>query len=475
VPKGSVLCLLCRGAINLKSGDLGRFKSHLESVHDAQYDMELIISLTFLEGGEKDGFVENIYPRIKDFFKSIKHNVGTYSVEKLGIEKRLLEDEEEEHQELNPRKKMRREEEKPKVAEKIDADKFSEDDLDESIVDIAENDYISDEESDVSDNDEDQVEVSPAKAILSHCDLCQLSLPPSSFQAHMELHEKEVDDSSTSNDSIEGLKENKQDSLITEKEQDGDDLVDDKIYSKCEICNKTLKRKNMSRHKKRLHGISGSQNILEKVEKVSVDTIENEEKSSAIDSNNEHLTEDLLQQSEDKNDQALSTGPCALTRCDICMKPMQRKSLARHMAKLHPTDKIRIGSPSPSPIASRFNDQSVDRELSMLEEQEYDYKCKICFTRFQALDDLRIHVKEDHDIDYEDLEGLDNKDIGVSREGTMKKMETQLSQETDQDVTTLDEKNDEEPDRKFQCSSCDFKFNRKESLARHNRKAHRDV
>ena len=86
VPKGSVLCLLCRGAINLKSGDLGRFKSHLESVHDAQYDMELIISLTFLEGGEKDGFVENIYPRIKDFFKSIKHNVGIYPVEKLGIE-----------------------------------------------------------------------------------------------------------------------------------------------------------------------------------------------------------------------------------------------------------------------------------------------------------------------------------------------------------------------------------------------------
>merc|ERR1712129_491074 len=110
VPKGSVLCLLCRGAVNLKTGDLGKFKIHLESVHDAVYDMDLVISLAFLEGGEKEGIVENMFPRIKNFFKSIKHSPKNFTGEKLSIEKRLLEEEDEEI--FNPRKRLRGEEPK---------------------------------------------------------------------------------------------------------------------------------------------------------------------------------------------------------------------------------------------------------------------------------------------------------------------------------------------------------------------------
>merc|ERR1719347_2010759 len=366
-PKGSVLCLLCRGAINCKSGNLERFKSHLESVHDALYDMDLVISLAFLEGGEKEGIVENMFPRIKHFFKSIKHNAESYSEVKLGIEKRLLEEEEEEDELMNPRKKIRKEEIKPKTKEKLQDDKFSEDE--DSIIDVAENDYISDDESDLSDQEDDKIEVSPAKVSLSHCNLCQLSLPLSSYKAHMELHEKEVSTTASSahNENVEKAKDDEAGSLDNEKEQSSDDLVGDKEYSKCEVCGKNLKRKNMSRHKRRIHGISngqiglsGSQDILEKV-----NTHENEEKSVTNDAITDDLVDESMQQSEDKSDQSLKAGPNAPTRCDICMKPMQRKSLARHMSNLHPTEKNRTSSsPAPSNTSSKNNDYPSSKESS---------------------------------------------------------------------------------------------------------------
>jgi len=452
VPKGSVLCLLCRGAINLKSGNLERFKSHLESVHDALYDMDLVISLAFLEGGEKDGIVENMFPRIKHFFKSIKHNAENYSEEKLGIEKRLLEEEEEEEDEvMNPKKKIRMEGAQPKLTKNLEDEKFSEDE--DSIIDVAENDYISDDESDISDHDDDddKIVVSPVKVSLSHCNLCQLSLPLSSYKAHMELHEKEVKVSSATNDNIAKSKDDELGSpSIQEKEQSSDDLVDDKEFSKCEVCGKNLKRKNMSRHKRRIHGISNSQlgssnsqDILEKV-----NTHENEEKSVVNDAIMDDPNDDSLQQPEDKSDQTLKSGPNAPTRCDICMKPMQRKSLARHMSNLHPTEKNRTIS-SPISKSTRNLDhpssKNSNTNQSVVDDQEYDYRCKICFTRFQDLEDVKIHVKEDHDIDYEDLESIDDKGMKVSRDGAMKKLKTELiQQETDQEVTTLDEVDDDE-------------------------------
>merc|ERR1711887_496289 len=128
---------------------------------------------------------------------------------------------------------------------------------------------------------------------------------------------------------------------------------------------------------------------------------------------------------------------------------MQRKSLARHMSNLHPTEKIRTIS-SPISTSSRNPDQSGTKESnttnqSVVDDQEYDYRCKICFTRFQDLEDVKIHVKEDHDIDYEDLESIDDKGMKVSRDGAMKKLKTELiQQETDQEVTTLDEVDDDE-------------------------------
>lgn len=85
-----VKCLLCQASLNLRSGDLDKFRSHLETSHDTVYDMDLIISVSFLESEEKERIVETVFPRIKKFFQDIKnHNQEPI---KLNIEKRLLED-----------------------------------------------------------------------------------------------------------------------------------------------------------------------------------------------------------------------------------------------------------------------------------------------------------------------------------------------------------------------------------------------
>ena len=86
-----VKCLLCQASLNLRAGDLDKFRTHLETSHDTVYDMDLIISVSFLESEEKERIVETVFPRIKKFFQDIKnHNQEPL---KLNIEKRLLEDE----------------------------------------------------------------------------------------------------------------------------------------------------------------------------------------------------------------------------------------------------------------------------------------------------------------------------------------------------------------------------------------------
>jgi len=89
-PVSVVKCLLCQASLNLRSGDLDKFRTHLETSHEIVYDMDLIISVSFLESEEKERIVETVFPRIKKFFQDIKnHNQEPL---KLNIEKRLLED-----------------------------------------------------------------------------------------------------------------------------------------------------------------------------------------------------------------------------------------------------------------------------------------------------------------------------------------------------------------------------------------------
>jgi len=479
VPRGSVKCILCRGSINLKSGDLTKFKTHLETVHDSLYDMDLIMCVAFLEGDEierlRESIVDTVFPRIKNFFKSIKsmdHNAGT----KLSIEKRLLEDDDDEVILPRPSKKMRIEE--PKTSEELELidDSISDENLVDqsiSVIDVLEENEISDEEiSDDSDVEEDSA---PLEQGLSHCDLCQLSLPNSSFKSHMELHEEET---------------YKDDSVVNEAtlDRDADDLVDNQKTSevnsesslgKCDICNKAMQKKSLAKHMRKIHNIYSSRNILEKVNSARSEPPVND---TAV---NDNTVDDTDADNEDKDDpsfQSSSTGSSTV-RCDICLKTMLKKSLRRHMAKLHVSEKLQANDTS---TTSNFDTTVASDEFinnSILAEPAFDSRCKICFRRFDKLQELKNHVKEAHDIDYEDLETIEDSEKKVFKEQAFRKLKTEaMLQESEMEASSLEEscEDDETLDnslsdtneKKIQCEQCDVTFKRRDSLTRHNRNVH---
>ena len=87
----TIKCLLCQASLNLSSGDLDKFRQHLETSHDTVHDMDLIISVSFLESEEKERIVDTVFPRIKKFFMDVRSSISQEEP-RLTIQKRLLED-----------------------------------------------------------------------------------------------------------------------------------------------------------------------------------------------------------------------------------------------------------------------------------------------------------------------------------------------------------------------------------------------
>ena len=84
--KSLVKCVLCKANINLRRGNLDKFKSHLDSFHETVFDLDLIISISFLESEEKERIVATVFPRIKKFFRDLREDEEP---RQLNIEKKL--------------------------------------------------------------------------------------------------------------------------------------------------------------------------------------------------------------------------------------------------------------------------------------------------------------------------------------------------------------------------------------------------
>ena len=89
--KSLVKCVLCKANINLRRGNLDKFKGHLDSFHEAIFDVDLIISISFLETEEKERIVGTVFPRIKKFFKDLSIANVSEEPRALAIEKKLEE------------------------------------------------------------------------------------------------------------------------------------------------------------------------------------------------------------------------------------------------------------------------------------------------------------------------------------------------------------------------------------------------
>ena len=68
----SVKCVLCRGAISIRAGNLDKMRLHMENDHDAFYNQDLLISLNFLEDFEREEIIEKALPRMKVIFKNVE-------------------------------------------------------------------------------------------------------------------------------------------------------------------------------------------------------------------------------------------------------------------------------------------------------------------------------------------------------------------------------------------------------------------
>ena len=93
--KGPISCLLCKGAISVRSGNLDKFKVHVESAHDVFYDHDILIAINFLEAHEKEVIIAKVLLRMKLLFNKVRSFNGKFVIgNKLTIEKRLLEHDE---------------------------------------------------------------------------------------------------------------------------------------------------------------------------------------------------------------------------------------------------------------------------------------------------------------------------------------------------------------------------------------------
>jgi len=87
VPPGCLPCLLCKGAISLRGGNLSKVRSHLETVHDSLYSADILIAVMFLGQHEKEVILEKVVPRIKNVLGGVKNSEQN----KLRIEELLEE------------------------------------------------------------------------------------------------------------------------------------------------------------------------------------------------------------------------------------------------------------------------------------------------------------------------------------------------------------------------------------------------
>ena len=382
-----VKCLLCQASLNLSRGSLDKFKHHLEAAHESVFDLDLVISVSFLETEEKERIVETVFPRIKKFFTDMKNSSQDT---RLGIEKRLMEDEE-----LNGISALYRDNKRKRVEE--DSKYSSLNESDELNSNSGRSKKIKDMENDLP------------------------SFGESRFSTN-KLNDNGNDKDRESEDRAEDDNGDNEEGKSSERFQNPNE-------SKCDICDKVMLKKSIRKHKQRVHQLYENLKNLNN----SMGTGENslfEDKENDVSMDNSML-EPQVDIEENPN----------VVSCEICHKSITKGNIKRHMDKIH----FKSG-PSNETIDEDEGSDSLQMDIPP-QEQEQESKCKICFARFEELDELKEHFKDVHDIDYDNFENSEEDDVQIDNPK-------------------------EEKVEEFPCDQCDAKYTIKDSLRRHRRTKH---
>ena len=386
-----VKCLLCQASLNLSRGSLDKFKHHLETVHESVFDLDLVISVSFLETEEKERIVETVFPRIKKFFQDMKiSNQDT----RLEIEKRILEDEEISGISVMP---MYRDNKRKRVEDDSKYNSLNE--SEEFNSNLERSKKLKDMENDTPTYGESQFSTNQ-------------------FNDNLNLQDKERDTDERAEEDPGDNDEGKSSSKFQNSNE-----------SKCDICDKVMLKKSIKKHKKRVHQLYENLKNLNN----SLGTGD----SSMFDDKDDDVSMDnsMLEPQVD-----IEENPNVVS-CEICHKSITKSNIKRHMDRIH----FKSG-PSNETI-----DEDADEggDTLQMDIPPQERKCKICFARFEKLDELKEHFKDVHDIDSDNFENSEEDDV-------------QIDNRTEDKVDA----------QEFPCDQCDSKYTIKDSLRRHRRTKH---
>ena len=513
--KSLVKCVLCKANINLRRGNLDKFKTHLDSFHETVFDLDLVISISFLEVEEKERIVGTVFPRIKKFFKDLREDEEP---RQLTIEKKLEEEgvlaevrqtirerslskkreleskfeslkedtvpplkkrvKLEQNQQLESEIRVKNVEPETEITTEPSAPAFQHHNTRTSRNSPEEVEEVTEEVENTNAASED--EESPQKFVHpgeSSCDICDKVMLKKSIRKHKQRVHHLYEEASISEESgpirvqdsghVTSLDQSEtsvtEDDVIETAEKPEELLAQaspqnmDKVTSKaaanknvnCEVCNKSIFKKNISRHMKTVHPRNEENDDTEDdddkvIEDSPVEVVLREEEVAEADLDIDEVEEEafsrgLVNESEVEIEKETEKETEKVEKdnekdlrveCPQCHKRITRSNLRRHMKRFHEEDGPIRGQyaghvtsadqseaeeeevmdqselPEVIPVVESSSDQSEAEEDAM--DQSVETRCKICFAVFEDKAQLSEHFSVVHEIDIEDFETLDN-------------------------------------------------------------------
>ena len=511
----SVKCVLCRGAISIRAGNLEKMRLHMENDHDVFYNQDLLISLNFLEDFEREEIIEKALPRMKVIFKNVEDfkkspNETNDSLKSL---KRSLYDDLKKNtpkvkrlkivqsptytnnnlSKTEPKKKVLKEKfitklkvspakKSPTIPISIKAKKCV-----SKKSSIPPTDLHSMEVS--SEDDDDKLEIVVDK--VEEGETVRDALALDEFKDENPSHNRDTDsglDSRHLAENIQTLKSQikalqdaskkantgAQATMSNEpsvKEVSSENHLASTSNVTCDICNKKFQKSSLYKHRKRCEKA-----LLEKTSNEETMTTTTLSESTFKDTS---VLRDFLDDSSDNLVIDESVEPasapemdqdCKNATCKFCGKSMLKGNLARHIKKFH------SNSLSPVMITPMKKDAQIDDEGG----RPVNLKCKVCKISAASVEELKVHSREEHNLDYDDIEQMlaDDGDVEESPAREIKK-ENQVEKVTvkrkTNDEFLQDSPQPEEKADRFKCFYCTKDFSMEQSRKRHVKQSHKEL
>jgi len=301
--------------VSLRAGTLARFRSHLESSHDALHSSDLLVAATFLQGPEVAGLMATAAPRVR---RALAQAAGAQAGREGGGLDRLLAEEEE---------KVVGEIAEEEVEEKVITDEEVEEVTYNSLETTEDHIEVEDIEVEIQKYEEQKEEklMKNGKEAIK-CSECRKTITKGCMRKHMRRCQKK--------------------SVGMTKGSESPALV------KCDECDKTMNKCNLPRHKRRNHSISSGKqasldtvdekvkNVLDFVSTTSAEIIDMKSAIEEVDDKmetDEETHEVSIVETEEQENKSKNNIENTFA-CDECDKKFTQKKNMRRHKKTHHTE-----------------------------------------------------------------------------------------------------------------------------------------